>query len=131
MFSDLNGKRFITAIVSLFVATIVFATIVTPLGGAHLPWLLSGLSFDPPVVFGQLLTLMVVTYIYTRHIEGRGVNAGVRFGTPLGLLLGLVFIGGVLGNGPVDVDQIFRTLIVMLGYGMVSGIVLSLTYPKK
>ncbi len=130
MFTDINTKRFFTAVLSLLVFTYVFTMVVTPVVPGDLPWLLAGLPLSIPVVFGQLIVLSVITYIYSRNVEGRGIGEGVRFGTPMGLLLGLVFMGGMLSVVPLNLVGILSTLLIMLVYGIIGGIILSVTYPK-
>lgn len=131
MFTDINTKRFITGVLSLLVFTFVFTTLVTPIVPGSLPWLLTGVGGGLPVVFGQLIVAGVITYLYASHLEGKGVSEGVKFGAPVGLLLGLVFIGGALSGSTIELGTVLTTLLVMLAYGIMGGVVLSATYPKK
>lgn len=49
-------------------------------------------SYMPFMHAMQLAFVTILAFIYTRHHEGKGLSEGIRFGSYLGLLLGVVMI---------------------------------------
>jgi len=125
MLSGLNTTRFTISVIVLFVFTYIFHTLVH---GGILP--LSGLttSGDASVVIvHQLLLSVLLGYIFTLKFEGKGIGEGVRFGVIFGLLIGSVLLGGLDVLSLSGVIGVFVTTIL---YGIVGGVLLSLTYKK-
>lgn len=47
-----------------------------------------------PVMLGvQIAIVVVLAWIFTRHYEGKGVGEGIRFGSYMGVLLGIAMAG--------------------------------------
>lgn len=126
MLSGINTQRFTISVVVLFVFTYIFHMLVH---GGILP--LSGLptvSGDPTVVIvHQLLLSAVITYIFTLNFEGKGVGEGIRFGLPVGILIGTVLLGGV---GSLVLPDLLGLFVSTILYGVIGGILLTVTYKK-
>lgn len=69
----------------------------------------------------------VITWLYTRHYEGKGLHEGLRFGLYVGLIMGLMQASAYVYL-PISLELAFAWFAVCLIEGIGAGIVLSLTY---
>jgi hypothetical protein len=68
-----------------------------------------------------------ITWLFTRHYEGKGMEEGVRFGLYVGLIMGLVQAGAYIYL-PISLNLAIAWLVIYVIEGIGAGIVLSLTY---
>ena len=126
MLSDLFTKRFSISVIVLFVFTYVFDLLVH---GGTLP--LTGLPAvhgDATVmVVGQLLMSIVVTYLFSQWHDHNGVSGGIRFGIPMGVLIGTVLMSGL---DTLTIAGVLGLFVSTLFYTIIGGILLSVTYKK-
>jgi hypothetical protein len=50
-------------------------------------------QFFPFMMLTQAAVALILTFVFTRHYEGKGLGEGLRFGTYMGLLLGIMSAG--------------------------------------
>lgn len=135
MFGSLNLGRFLLATVAVFITTFVYDLVVHGhlLVDTYKDTLMSvgsgTISIDFSLVM-KLLTLMVVTFIFTRNYEGKGIGEGVRFGLMIGLLVGLVLVGSHIGLATIKTVGLVWIIDSMIN-GIVVGVTLSLVYGHK
>lgn len=135
MFGSLNLGRFLLATVSVFITTFIYDLVVhghllvdtykgtmMVVGSGTI-----GIDFSLLV---KLLTLMVITFIFTRNYEGKGISEGVRFGLMIGLLLGLVLVGSHITLSTISTVGLVW-IVDMIVHGIVIGVTLSLVYGAK
>ena len=69
----------------------------------------------------------VVTYLFTRHFENKGIDEGVRFGFYVGLLLAVVHLGSYVWM-PVTGALVVGWIVSSLFWGVLSGVILGWLY---
>lgn len=135
MFGSLNLGRFLLATVAVFITTFVYDLIVHGhlLVDTYKDTTMSvgsgTIAMDFSLVI-KLLTLMVITFIFTRNYEGKGLGEGVRFGLMIGLLVGLVLVGSHIGLSTISTVGLVWIIDSIIG-GIVVGVTLSLVYGHK
>jgi len=77
----------------------------------------------------HLVQAFLLTWIFTRHYEGRGVPEGVRFGLAIGALIGVLHAGGYIYM-PIPGALAIAWLIGGVMTGLVAGIVAALVYGR-
>ncbi len=87
-------------------------------------------SFIPFMTAMQIITTMVLCYIYTRHHENKGITEGLRFGAMLGLLLGLMQFASYAWL-PISIGLALAWLGVTFIKTIGLGIIFSLLYKNK
>jgi hypothetical protein len=81
-----------------------------------------------PVCLGIGLALAAaITWLFTRHYEGSGVQEGVRFGLYVGLIMGLVQASAYMYL-PISLNLAIAWLAIYVVEGIGAGVVLSLVY---
>ncbi len=134
--SSINVPRFVLSVVAVFIFMFAYEFVVhghlmmplyneTPqlwrpeaeMQANLFPWgILSGVGLA-----------LVVTWLFTRHYENKGLHEGVRFGLWLGLLMGVMQFGAY-NYLPISLNLALAWFAVMLVEGIGMGVVLSLTY---
>lgn len=135
MFGSLNLGRFLLATVAVFITTFVYSLVVHGhlLVDTYKDTMMTVGSGTIAIDFSlimKLLSLMVITFIFTRNYEGKGLGEGVRFGLMIGLLIGLVLVGSHLGLATIKTVGLVW-IIDSIMYGIVVGVTLSLVYSHK
>lgn len=135
MFGSLNVGRFLLATVAVFITSFVYSLIVHGhlLVDTYKDTMVSVTGGSIALDFGllmKLLTLMVITFIFTRNYESKGLGEGVRFGVMIGLLTGLVLVSSYLGLGTIKTVGLVW-IIDSIMHGIVLGVTLSLVYGHK
>lgn len=135
MFGSLNLGRFLLAVVAVFITTFVYDLVVHGhlLVDTYKDTAMSvgsgTIAMDFSLVI-KLLTLMVITFIFTRNYEGKGISEGVRFGLMIGLLVGLVLVGSHITLATIKSVGLVWIIDSIMG-GIVIGTTLSLVYGHK
>jgi hypothetical protein len=74
-----------------------------------------------------LALAVAISWLYTRHYEGRGIQEGVRFGLYVGVIMGLVQMGTYVYL-PISLELALTWFAGYVIEGLGAGIILSLTY---
>jgi hypothetical protein len=83
----------------------------------------------PMCIAIKLAMSLIITYIFTRNYEAKGVGEGARFGLYIGLLLGVVQFAGYTYL-PMPMSLAVAWFITGVAYGVGAGIVASLVYKR-
>ncbi len=75
----------------------------------------------------QILFSLVITVIFSRHYEAKGIGEGFRFGLLIGLLLGTIQLGTYCYM-PIPLSLTLSWVAASLVKGLGSGLALALTY---
>ncbi|MCB1532927.1 MAG: hypothetical protein KDJ35_08675 [Alphaproteobacteria bacterium] len=86
-------------------------------------------GFYPYMIARQVLLVVLIGYIFTLNFEEKGLMEGVRFGIPVGLLLGLVMASSYIWM-PITQELALGWLAGGLGSGLGLGIIFALLYKK-
>lgn len=94
----MNTQRFAISVVAVFIFVFVLEFVVhgillkeTYESLAHL-WRPEAEMKSAFMFISQILFSIMISFIFTRNFEGKGVQEGVRFGVMIGLLLGSIDI---------------------------------------
>lgn len=68
-----------------------------------------------------------ISWLFTRHYEGKGLEEGARFGLYVGLIMGLVQAGAYMYL-PISLNLALAWFVLYVIEGIGAGVVLSLTY---
>jgi hypothetical protein len=85
------------------------------------------MDFMKFMMLGQLAQAFMITYIFTRHYEARGVKEGLRFGLYIGLLLASIDLAAY-SYLPVEFSLVASWMGASLLKGVGAGAVLALVY---
>jgi hypothetical protein len=131
----MNTQRFIISVIAVFIFTFVYGFIVH--GHLMMPMYLqtqgvwrsmAEMSTLMPWSIGTGIALAAaISFLFTRHYEGRGLHEGLRFGLYVGLIMGLVQFGAYTYL-PIPLNLALAWLVVYTIEGIGIGLVLSLTY---
>lgn len=141
MFTNINTSRFILCTLILTIFTFIYQWFVH----GHLlvdeyaafanlwrsPEDMKAL-FGSTVFFNVALSA-ILTILYSRGHEGKGVDEGVRFGVYVGLLMGILSAMAYLWL-PISTSLATLWFVDGLVFSLLAGVILSLTYadePKK
>lgn len=86
-------------------------------------------SFYPYMIARQILLVWLIGYIFTRNFEEKGLLEGIRFGLPVGLLLGLIMASSYIWM-PITSELALGWLVSGIGTGLGLGIIFALLYKK-
>lgn len=86
-------------------------------------------DFFPLMLARQLIVTMIIGYIFTRNFEGRGICEGLRFGLPIGLLLGTEAASAYIWL-PISQELALSWFASSVGMGLGLGVIFSLIYKK-
>ncbi|MEM7651457.1 MAG: hypothetical protein AAF204_05190 [Pseudomonadota bacterium] len=86
-------------------------------------------EFFPIMIVRNVLLVVLIGYIFTRNFEGKGIMEGIRFGLPVGVLLGLVMSSSYIWMS-IPLELALGWASSGLGLGLGLGIVFSLIYKK-
>lgn len=97
----MNNNRYLISVIAGFVFVFIYEFIVHGFllipTYAMTPYLWRGqdemLSLFPISVSVQFIMVAVLCFIFTRHYEDKGIKEGIRFGTMIGLLMGIGSFG--------------------------------------
>ena len=97
----MNVKRFALAALAVFVFLQAFGFLWHGLLFGHMYEATQSVwrpttdmnTYFPVAIAGRFVFAVVVAFIFTRHYESRGLGEGLRFGTYIGLLTGVVSFG--------------------------------------
>ena len=83
-------------------------------------------KFYPLSMAVQFLTVAVLTYLYTRNHEGKGIGEGIRFGVIIGLFVGIGW-AGMIAYMPIPVTLagawFAASFIQMVGLGVLFSLI--------
>jgi len=79
------------------------------------------------IFISQILFAALVTFLFTRNYENKGVKEGLRFGFYLGLLLGVIEIGKYCYM-PIPGNLVLSWMVGVIVEGIGAGVVVSLVY---
>lgn len=135
MFGSTNTGRLLLGTIAVFITSFIYSLIVHNhlLVDTYKDTMMtvgSGIINIDFSLLVKLVTLMVVTFIFTRNFENKGLGEGVRFGLMIGLLVGLVTVGNYL-TLPAMKSVGLVWLIDHILHGIVVGVTLSLVYKTK
>ncbi len=82
------------------------------------------------MLISQILKAFVVGFIFTRHYEGKGLVEGIRFGSMIGLLLGVMQFS-TYAYMPIPFGLALSWFIGSFIEALGVGIILALIYKKK
>lgn len=78
----------------------------------------------------QFIMAVVLAWIYAQNHEGKGINEGLRYGSYIGLLLGVMSFG-MYAYMPLPFDLALKMGAAALLEGILLGVVFSLVYKSK
>ena len=83
-------------------------------------------QFYPLSMTVQFLSVAVLTYLYTRNHEGKGIGEGIRFGVIIGLFVGIGW-AGMIAYMPIPVTLagawFAASFIQMVGLGFLFSLI--------
>ena len=131
----MNNQRFILSVIAVFAFMFAYEFIVH--GQLMMPMYMEtqqlwrpeeSMKELMPWSLGICLALAAaITWLFTRHYEGKGMEEGVRFGLYVGLIMGLVQAGAYVYL-PISLNLAIAWLVVYVIEGIGAGVILSLTY---
>lgn len=135
MFTNINSARFVLCTVVLAIFTFVYQMVVH--GHLLMPYYNATPALWRPetdmqqmfvwcLVF-KLVMGAVLTLLFTRNYENKGLEEGVRFGFYIGLLMGVMTASWFMIL-PISSTLAVAWLIDGIVYGILSGVVLAQFY---
>jgi heme/copper-type cytochrome/quinol oxidase subunit 3 len=131
----MNNQRFIISVIAVFAFMFAYEFVVH--GHLMMPmYMESQQLWRPDETMKELFPWSLgiglalaaaITYLFTRHYEGKGTQEGVRFGLYIGLIMGLVQAGTYIYL-PISLNLAIAWFVLYVIEGIGAGIVLSLTY---
>lgn len=133
----MNKKRFAACVVVGFIFTAIYDYVVHGIMLTSIYEQTPELWRSPetmneyiPFMNGMQFTITaVLTFIYTRHHEGKGIAEGLRFGIMFGLLMGLMQFSAYAWM-PISITLASLWLISAMAYTMILGVLFSVIYKK-
>ncbi len=129
----MNVKRFIISVFAVFIATFfidfvfhgfLFQSLYNET--SHL-WRGEEEYMMTPMLISQIGFSLVLSFIYIKNYENRGLEEGLRFGLYIGLLLSVIEIGKY-SYLPVPFELIEAWILVDMIKCLTCGVFLSLLY---
>lgn len=137
MFNNINSARFVLSTVVLAIFMFIYQMIVH--GHMLMPYYMATPQLwrpeaDMQAMVGWCLTYKLLfsaalTFLFTRHFEGKGMDEGVRFGVYLGLILGIQTAASYLWM-PVSGSLAIAWFVESFVFSILAGVILSMTYKK-
>lgn len=135
---DVNKPRYIMMTLAGFAFVFVYEAIVH--GVLLVPYYRDTLElwrsqsemrdFYPVAILAQYFFTAVAAYVFTRNFEGKGICEGVRFGTMIGLLVGIA-LGSFYAFMPITMEIAIAWLVTSVIECIGLGVVFSLIYKNK
>lgn len=75
----------------------------------------------------QIAMALLISYMFTRNYEGRGIGEGIRFGALIGCFWGIM-MAGAYAYMPVPNTLAYAWAVSGFVQGVLAGIILSFTY---
>ncbi len=132
----MNIKRFIIASISVFVFVLAYDWLFHGvfLRGLYEQtkeiWRPEGESYMGFMLLSQICFSFMLTFIFTKGFEGKGIGEGVRFGLLIGLLLASIQIGAY-AHLPIPLSLAFGWIVAEFLKGLGAGVVASMTYKNE
>ncbi len=129
----MNVKRFIISVLVVFLTifatdfvfhTILFESLYS--ATSHL-WRGEDEMLMAPMLISQIGFALILSFIYIKNYENRGLEEGLRFGLYFGLLLSVIQIGKY-SYLPVPFQLIEAWVLVDMVQCLLSGVLLSIIY---
>jgi len=131
----MNTKRYILSAIAVFVAVFLFDFLVHGMLLKDLYTQTASLwrpEAEHKMIFmfmSQLAFAVILTFIFTRNYEDKGLGEGLRFGLYMGLLLATIDLGTYCYM-PIPLALTLSWVAASIGRGIIAGIVLSLVYKR-
>ena len=129
----MNTKRFILSALAFFIFSFLLDWLVhgQMLKGiyeqtAHL-WRPEDQHNLPFMFFSQAAFAVMFAFIFTRHVEGKGVAEGLRYGLYIGLLIAAIEIGTYCYM-PIPLILSVSWAVAAIVKGVIGGAILALVY---
>jgi len=131
--TNMNVKRFIISVLAVFITVYIidlvfhgflFESLYTSTSDM---WRGEDDFMMAPMVLSQFGFSLILSYIYIKNYENRGLEEGLRFGLYFGLLLSVIEIGK-FSYLPVPFEIIEAWILVDMVKCLICGVILSLLY---
>ncbi|NBX73905.1 MAG: hypothetical protein EBZ69_06300 [Alphaproteobacteria bacterium] len=134
---NVNLPKFLVSVTGLFVFTVLFdhvvhGTLLLPLYESTSTLWRSATDVQSLSTLDYVFKLMlsvVITLLFTRHFEDKGIGEGIRFGIFTGLVYGVMKLSAYI-HLPISLDLALGWGIGSLVYAILGGIILSMLYKK-
>ena len=87
-------------------------------------------NFRNYALLSQLALTVVLAFIFTRHFEGKGIKEGIRFGSMLGVLMGIGAFG-MYPYMPIPMELALAWFVSSFVEITLLGVIFSLIYKNK
>ena len=132
----MNTKRFMFAFVATFIFVFLFeglwhGVLMMPLYEAtEEVWRPPAESSMAFLTLSQLLYALLISYIFTRNYQAKGLAEGLRFGLLMGLLVGSIQLG-TYSYLPIPLTITLLWVLAEVLKGLGAGVLLALTYSEN
>ena len=132
----MNTKRFMFAFVATFIFVFLFeglwhGVLMMPLYEAtEEVWRPPADASMAFLALSQLLYALLISYIFTRNYQAKGLAEGLRFGLLMGLLVGSIQLG-TYSYLPIPLTITLLWVLAEVLKGLGAGVLLALTYSEN